>query len=210
MIIAYLRVSTCKQDLTNQRYEIEKFAQYNSLIIGQWIEETISGTKDPSKRKLGEILKHIQEGDIIVASSLSRLGRNMYAVSGVLNQLIEKKVQLWTVQENFKLSNDITAKVLSTCLLLVADLERSFISERTKAGLAAKKAAGVTLGRPKGALSHKVKLSGIEEVIKCLLECGNSYASIARSLNVDRSTLTRFCDSRGIKRYLNCNENEGD
>lgn len=203
MNIAYTRVSTGKQDLANQRYEIERFAERNNIIIDQWVEETISGTKDPSKRKFGEVINNVKDGDIIIASSLSRLGRNMYAVSGVLNELIEKKVQLLTIQENFRLSNDITAKVLSTCLLLVADLERQFISERTKAGLAARKAAGVKLGRPVGSKNAHTKLSGKENTIIELMNQGQSYSAIARIFHVDRSTLIRFLKNNGIYRPKN-------
>lgn len=206
MIYAYIRISTGHQQIDGQRYEIEKYCKRENISVNKWVEETVSGTKSPTKRALGTIINDAKEGDIIITSALSRLGRNMYAVADVLNKLIEKKVQLWTIQENFRLSDDITAKILSTCLLLVSELERNFISERTKAALEAKRAAGVKLGRPKGALGRNTKLTPYEDTIRVLIERDNTYAEVSRLFDVDRSTLKRFCDSRGIKRPVKCNE----
>lgn len=210
MVVGYVRVSTNKQDVENQKFEISKYAKTHDLIIDEWFEETVSGTKDPSKRKLGVILNKAQKGDIIICTEISRLGRSLFMVMDVLNLCMSREINVWTTKEQYKLGSDISSAILAFAFSLSAQIERDLLSQRTKAGLERKKAEGIKLGRPRGSLSKRTKLTGKEEVIKCLLECGNSYASIARSLNVDRSTLTRFCDSRGIKRYINCNKNESD
>lgn len=208
MNYAYERVSTQKQDAENQKFEIDRFCKTNGITIDKYIVETVSGGKDFQQRKLGNLLNEMREGDLLICTEISRLARSVYQVFDILKIMSEKGIHLRTIKDNFELNSSIQSKVLAFCFSLSAEIEKSMISSRTREALAAKKASGVKLGRPKGALSKKTKLTGKEEVIKCLLECGNSYASIARSLNVDRSTLTRFCDSRGIKRHINCNENE--
>ena len=209
MKIGYIRVSTSKQDVENQKFEIIKYANANGFVIDKWVEETISGTKDASKRKLGAILQEAGKGDIIICTEISRLGRSLYLVMDILHICMSKEIGVWTTKENYKLGTDISSAILAFAFSLSASIERDLISQRTREALAKKKAEGKVLGRPKGALSKKTKLTGREEVIQTLLDYGNSYASIARSLHVDRSTLTRFCDSRGIKRNISCNENIG-
>ena len=74
MVYGYIRVSSDKQTVENQRYEINAFCRKESLEIGDWIEETISGTKRYDKRRLGRLLKRVKKDDIIICSELSRLG----------------------------------------------------------------------------------------------------------------------------------------
>lgn len=204
MIYGYIRVSSDKQTVENQRFEISRFCDSNGLTIDGWIEETISGTRNYDKRKLGELLRNIKAGDAIICSELSRLGRSLYMVMEILALCMEKECRVWTIKDNFRLGDDIQSKVLAFAFGLSAEIERNLISQRTKEALARKKAEGVHLGRPKGALGKHTKLSDKEDVIRCLLDCGNTYAAIARALKVDRTTLVRFCDARGIKRPVNC------
>lgn len=206
MNYGYIRVSSDKQTVENQRYEIERFCAAQGLSINGWIEETISGTRDYDKRKLGELLERVQAGDLIICSELSRLGRSLYMVMEILSICMDKDCRVWTIKDNFRLGDDIQSKVLAFAFGLSAEIERNLISQRTREALARKRAEGVHLGRPKGALSKKTKLSGTEDTIQLLLDRGNSYAAIARALQVDRSTLVRFCRSRGLNRPVSCNE----
>jgi DNA invertase Pin-like site-specific DNA recombinase len=80
---------------------------------------------------------------------------------------------------------------------LMAELERDLISMRTREALAAKKAQGKILGRPKGSLG-KSKLDGKEDEISRLLESKVSKAAIARITGVSWLTLDRFIKSRGL------------
>lgn len=199
MNYGYIRVSTDKQTVENQRSEILKFAASNNLIINGWIEETISGTKNYDKRKLGELLDTAQSGDLIICAELSRLGRSLFMIMDILNICMNKNCRVWTIKDNYRLGDDIQSKVLAFAFGLSAEIERDLLSQRTKAALDRKRAEGVKLGRPKGALSKSTKLTGKEDVIRVLLENNNSIAQIARCLNVDRSTLSRFIQSRAIK-----------
>ena len=206
MIFGYIRVSTNKQDVDNQKFEITKYAESHGFVVDEWIEETISGTKDPNKRKLGKILQEVGSGDIIICAEISRLGRSLFMVMDILNLCMTKEVNVWTIKENYKLGTDISSAILAFAFSLSAQIERDLISARTKEALAKKKAEGVKLGHPKGAFSKITKLTGCENTIQILLDRGNSYAAIARSLDVDRSTLSRFCKSRDIKPSISCNK----
>lgn len=192
MNYGYIRVSTDKQTVENQRFEIERFCDGNEMKIDQWIEETISGTKEPEKRKLGAILKRMQKGDILVCAELSRLGRSLLMIMSILNQCMKKEVQVWTIKDNYRLGTDISSKVLAFAFGLSAEIERNLISQRTKEALARKKAEGVILGRPKGRKSSRVKLTGQEDKIRVLLSCNLSKVKIARLLHVHRITLSNF------------------
>ena len=198
MNYGYIRVSSDKQTVENQRFEIAHYCEHNHIQIDQWIEETISGTKTPDKRKLGILLHGIHEGDMIICSELSRLGRNLFMIMDILSICMEKGVTVQTIKDNFCLKDDIQTKVLAFAFGLSAEIERNLISQRTKEALARKKSEGVQLGRHKGSQNHKTKLSGKEEVIRELLYQGQSYSAIARIFHVDRTTLMRFAKSRGL------------
>ena len=196
MTYGYIRVSSDKQTVENQRFEIGRFCAAQEMEIDGWIEETISGTRDYDKRKLGELLRNVRAGDLIICSELSRLGRSLYMVMEILSLCMERDCRVWTVKDNFRLGDDIQSKVLAFAFGLSDEVERNLISQRTKEALDRKRAEGVHLGRPKGALSKRVKLTGKEEVIRVLREEGANWSQIARLLHVDRSTLVRFAKSR--------------
>jgi len=192
MIYGYIRVSTDRQTVENQRYEINCFCEREKIAIGHWIEETISGTKEPEKRKLGKVLSKLQKDDILICAELSRLGRSLLMIMDILNQCLKREVQVWTIKDNYRLGADISSKVLAFAFGLSAEIERNLISQRTKEALARRRAEGVILGRPKGRRSSRVKLSGREGEITRLLDRGYSKSKIARRLKVHRITLGKF------------------
>ena len=192
MIYGYIRVSSDKQTVENQRFEISNFCEKNSLAIDVWVEETISGMTRVENRKLGKLLKKMKKGDILICSELSRLGRNLLMIMGVLNECMNRDIQVWTIKDNYRLGSDINSKVLAFAFGLSAEIERNLISQRTKEALARKKAEGVVLGRPKGSKSAKTKLSGQEKQIKELLGKKVSYSAIGRILGVHRITVSSF------------------
>ena len=192
MIYGYIRVSSDKQTVENQRFEISNFCEKNSLTIDIWVEETISGMTRVENRKLGKLLKRMKKGDILICSELSRLGRNLLMIMGVLNECMNRDIQVWTIKDNYRLGSDINSKVLAFAFGLSAEIERNLISQRTKEALARKKAEGVVLGRPKGSKSTKTKLSGQEKQIKELLGKKVSYSAIGRILGVHRITVSSF------------------
>lgn len=199
MIYGYIRVSSDKQTVENQRFEINNFCKRENLVIDGWIEETISGTKAYTKRELGKLLDKVKKEDLIICAELSRLGRNLFMIMEILNICMTKECRVWTIKDNYRLGDDIQSKVLAFAFGLSAEIERNLISQRTKEALARKKAEGVILGRPKGKKSsqEKYKLFGKEVLIQELLKNKVSKRQIAKICKVDRNTLDRY-----IKTFL--------
>jgi DNA invertase Pin-like site-specific DNA recombinase len=197
MVYGYIRVSTDKQTVDNQRFEIERFCLENNIVIDHWIEETTSGVKLSEKRRLGLLLAGVKTGDLIICSELSRLGRSMFMIMSILNLLMKNEVQIWTIKDNYRLGNDIQAKILAFAFSFTAEIERELISQRTKEALARKRAEGIVLGRPKGSKSARLKLSEHKAEIQLLLDKNMTKSDIARRFGVCRKTLFSF-----IKNHL--------
>lgn len=191
-IIGYIRVSTDKQTLTHQKHEIEQFAQKQDIKIDKWVEETISSRKPLNKRKLGQLLEELNNGDILIASEISRLGRSLLEVMKILENCLNKDCEVWTTKEGYRLGNDIQSKVMAFAFGLSAEIERNLISQRTKSSLENVKASGKKLGRPFSAQSKKLKLSKNTKKVKTLLDKGISKSQIAKIMNVQKITLRRF------------------
>lgn len=196
MIYGYIRVSTDRQTVNNQRFAISQFCAERNIKISFWIEETISSTKKLEDRKLGKLLKKLRKDDFLIVSELSRLGRNLMQIMSILHYCMNSDVKVYTIKENYELGNNINSKVLAFAFGLSAEIERNLISARTKEALARKKAEGVVLGRPRGKKSTSVKLSGKEHLIQTMLEKNLSKTQIARKLRVHRTTLTKFIVER--------------
>lgn len=199
MVIGYIRVSTSKQSYAHMEREMKEYAAKNGLIIDKWVEETISSRKPLHKRKLGELLETMEEGSILIASEISRLGRSLMEVMEILQICLNKNCQVITIKENYHLGNDIQSQVLAFAFGLSAQIERQLISQRTQTAIDNKKAQGIKLGRPFGAESKRLKLSKNTKRIKDLLDKGVSKAQIARIMGVQKMTLRRFIQRMGWK-----------
>ena len=192
MIYGYIRVSTDKQTTENQRFEIIEFAKKQEIIIDKWIEETISGTKSLKKRELGHLLKHLKAGDILIASELSRLGRNLLQIMSILHYCMEIEAKIWTIKDNYRLGDDIQSKVLAFAFGLSAEIERNLISQRTKEALKRKREQGIVLGRPKGRKSSYLKLSKYKKQVLRMKKRGCTNTKIGKKFGVTRDTVARF------------------
>jgi len=194
MNYGYIRVSSDHQTVENQRFEIKKYCERQNIQIHGWIEETISGTKNYDKRKLGNLLKKVKKDDLIICAELSRLGRSLFMIMNILNICMNKGCKVWTIKDGYRLGEDIQSKVLAFAFGLSAEIERTLISQRTKEALARKKAEGVKLGRPRGSKNRPGtnKLFGKEDYVRRQLRHGTSKNKIARRCKVDKHTLYRF------------------
>ena len=199
MIYGYIRVSSDKQTVENQRFEINNFCQKEQLHIDGWIEETISGTKNYDKRELGRLLRKVKKDDLIICAELSRLGRSLFMIMEILSLCMKKECKVWTIKDNYRLGDDIQSKVLAFAFGLSAEIERNLISQRTKEALALRKAQGIHVGRKYGSKNSVYKLSGKERLVKEMLANGASKATIARKLHVDRTTLWRFLKQTDVE-----------
>ena len=194
MIYGYIRVSSDKQTVENQRFEINKFCERNNMKVEGWIAETISGTKAYSKRALGKLLNHIKKDDLIICAELSRLGRNLFMIMEILNICMTKEAKVWTIKDNYRLGDDIQSKVLAFAFGLSAEIERNLISQRTKEALARKKAEGVILGRPKGSKTKATErlLYSKKQLMIDLFREGQSARQVAKIVKCDRGTILNY------------------
>jgi len=194
MYYGYIRVSSDKQTVENQRFEISEFCKRNNIEIGDWIEETISGTQTYKQRKLGKLLRKTKKDDVIICSELSRLGRNLFMIMEILNICMSRECRLWTIKDGYRLGDDINAKVLAFAFGLSAEIERNLISQRTREALARKRAEGIVLGRPRGRKSAINTLSAHrhrKQIIE-LYSKGLSVYSISKHVGMHRNTVKRY------------------
>jgi DNA invertase Pin-like site-specific DNA recombinase len=194
--IAYLRVSTALQDADNQKLGIVEYTYSEGLQPVEFIEETTSGKTPISERKLQQVIDSMVQGDTLIVSELSRLGRNMVEVMSVLDQLIKKGCRVHAVKGGYRLDGTLSSKILSMVLLMAAEIERELISQRTKEALARRKAEGKQLGRPKGSLGVS-KLDQHADVIRKLLSHGVAKAAIARMYGSSRQTVHAWVRRHG-------------
>ncbi len=205
MIYGYIRVSSDKQTVENQRFEISNFCKREGIEIDGWISETISGTKNYDKRELGKLLEKVQKGDLIICAELSRLGRNLFMIMEILNICMTKECRVWTIKDNYRLGDDIQSKVLAFAFGLSAEIERNLISQRTKESLARLKSEGKTLGRTKGSRNKNLNIQCSDNLthIKRCLASGRSIPRIATDIGVSKGTLYRFLAYAGLRTPTN-------
>ena len=163
------------------------------------MEEIISALKKLEHRKLHGLLQQMRAGDKLLITELSRMGRNLMQVMGILNQCMERDIRVLTAKEGYELGNNINAKILAFAFGLSAEIERNLISQRTKEALARRKAEGAVLGRPKGSKSKQRKLTGKDEEISRLLAKRISVSGISRILGVHRLTVTAHIKQHQLK-----------
>lgn len=196
-VIGYLRVSTNDQDTGKNKADVLEFANSKGIGPVEWEEEKISGKVDWKKRKIADILNRLGKKDVIIVPELSRLGRSTLDVLQIIKEAKDKGIDIYSVKEGYDLSgNGVQAKVMTTILSLVAELERDFISMRTKEGLKAARAKGVKLGRPKGPGKSKLDPSRLE--IEALLKDGSTKSFIAKRYKVSLPTFYNWLKKNEI------------
>ncbi len=192
MVIAYLRVSTEKQLLENQRNEIVRFAENKGLSIHKWQMEKISGVKSKEERKLEAILRRMKTDDVLIVSEMSRLSRTMLEIMAILNLCIKKNIILYSVKEGYSFENNMTSKIMGFAFGMAAEIERNLIAARTKEALAYRKSQGMVLGRPKGSNRQTRLLIDNEENIREMIARGMRKIDIANYYKVSKATLYCF------------------
>jgi DNA invertase Pin-like site-specific DNA recombinase len=198
LTIAYLRVSTTDQDIEKNKYDILQLANSKGLGQVDWVEETVSGRVSWRKRKIADILEQTELGDTLIVSELSRLGRSMLECMEILSVASEKGVHIHAVKGNWQLDGTIQSKIIAMAFSMAAEIERDLISQRTKEALAAKKKAGVRLGRPRGV--GKSKLDQHRAEIERLLANGSTQKHIAQRFGTTEANLSRWMKKHALKR----------
>ncbi|MCG3656395.1 recombinase family protein [Aliarcobacter butzleri] len=180
--IGYIRVSTDQQDLQNQQHSILNYANKNALGKVEFIEVKMSSRKKDEDRKIDELFETLQEGDHLIVSELSRIGRSVVNVVTIVNQLIALGVNLHILKEQLFIKpneqnpfTDFQINIFSA----FAQLERDLISKRTKEALQARKAKGIKLGKPKGTIQGSI-YDKDKEKIKELHSLGVTLTNISK------------------------------
>jgi DNA invertase Pin-like site-specific DNA recombinase len=181
-IIAYIRASTDKQDLNNQKLEILEFARKKDLKVDEFVQITMSSRKTSKQRRIDEVLERLRDSDTLIVTELSRVGRSTAEVIALINELVARNIRIIILKQNLDIHrHDMNSKIVITLFSLFAELERDLISLRTKEALAAKRIQGVILGKPKGTI-QKSKFDKDGERIKELLNLGLSVRKITKLL----------------------------
>ncbi len=194
MTYAYIRVSSDKQTLENQRYEIKQYCLQHQIHIDHWYQEVITGTRNVNDRQLGVLLRRLKAGDVIISTEISRFGRSLYLVLEFFGKCLDKGCRIHTIKDGFLLGDNLQSKVIAFALSLTAEIERQLISQRTKEALAYRKSMGVQLGRPKGFENSPVqqKLFANIDFVRSLLATGVNRSVVARQLQVGTTSLFKF------------------
>jgi DNA invertase Pin-like site-specific DNA recombinase len=180
--IAYLRASTDKQDVANQKLELLDYARLNNLAIDEFIEITISTRRTTKQRRIDELLLKLQPNDTLIATELSRIGRSTSEVIDTVNTLLKNNVRVIITKQGLDMSEQsMSSKIMVTMFSLFAELERDIISSRTKEALKSKKTMGVSLGKPKGTVQASKYDKDLEKITE-LLKLGLSVKRIAKHL----------------------------
>lgn len=188
-IYIYLRVSTSAQDTQNQLHGIRQYCQERGIEPDAVVEDTASGSIAWNSRKIGELLSAVDKGDVLLVAEVSRLARSTLQVLEILKFASERQVSVVIVKNGLTFDNSMQSKITATILGLAAEIERDFISMRTREALAKRKASGKQLGRPPGALAKGYKLDEKRTEIERYQKLGINQTAIAKLVGVSRPTL---------------------
>jgi len=195
--IGYLRVSTTDQNLEKNKADILAFANDHKLGNVEWIEERVSGCRDWKQREIGRVIETLRKGDTIITPEFSRLARSTLQILSIVEECKRKGISLYVVKGNWTINGQLDSKVLLLVFSMVAEIERELISARTREALAARKAAGVRLGRPRG--PGKSKLDQHRKEIEYLLSLGCKHSYLAQRFNTSRVNVWKYLKGRGIR-----------
>lgn len=200
MTYGYCRVSTVEQDNEKFQNEILKYSNINDLGKVVFVEEKISGRKDWKSRELGLLInERCKSGDTILVPELSRISRSISQTYEIITVCQLKDITLHFLKQNLiiKKENDMTTKVMLSTFSMISEMEREFISLRTKESLSEKKRNGVKLGRPKGV--GKSKLDKYSEEIKSFRKNGSTIVWIGKHYNVSPLTVSNWMKKHNVK-----------
>lgn len=202
-VFIYLRVSTDTQDVQNQKHGIVEYCKAHGIEADDVLEDTASGRVDWRIRKIGEVLSSASKGDTILVGEVSRLARSTLQVLEILKLAAERQVSILVIKNGLRFDNTMQSKIMATILGLAAEIERDFISMRTKEALAKRKVAGKRLGRPPGAMARQYKLDAKRIEIERYLKLGINGTAIAKLIGVSRPTLRNWLSKNKLSQFSN-------
>jgi DNA invertase Pin-like site-specific DNA recombinase len=194
--IGYLRISTNDQDLEKNKSAILNLANDKGLGRIQFVEEIVSGKVIWRNRKIATVLEELKQGDTLIVSELSRLGRTMLECMEILSIAVQKGISIYAIKGNWQLDNTIQSKIVAMAFSMASEIEHDLISKRTKEALQARKQSGLTLGRPKG--PGKSKLDIFKPEIEALIANGSTQRFIAKRYGTSPDNLNNWLKKRNI------------
>lgn len=177
MTIAYIRTYSNKQQTESQKNAIEQFAKAKKIEIDKWLKDAKNSSKE--KNRLEDVIKNLQEGDILIVADVTRLSRKLMEIMHLILLCIEKKVALYCIKEGYSFEDNVNSKTLAFTFGLVSEIESKLISARTKEALTASKNKGTKLGRPLGSPKTEFLLSQKSQIERELKEENATYAELA-------------------------------
>lgn len=192
MVYGYIRVSTEKQTVKNQRFEIQQYCSINKIKKIELVEETVSGMKDPNKRKLYELISKMKNGDLLIVSEVSRIGRRMDILFNTFYDLENRGIKIYAIKQNHLYENNLDELLIYMIEAWAAAKEREHTVKRTKQALNERRAEGVKLGRQKGFKPSRWKLTPKCKYINRQLKRGYTTNRIANDLGVEWETLNVY------------------
>ena len=194
---AYLRVSSDQQDIKNQKFGLLEYCNNRNINPIKFVEDTVSGKITWKERAIGNILEKAIKGDLIVVSEISRLGRSTLQVLEILEAAAKKEISVHIAKNHMVIDGSIQSTITATVLGLAAQIEREFISSRTKEALAKRKEDGMKLGRPKGQ-AQLLKLDNYRDEILKYLKKGINKRAISKLIECSPSTLYEWLKRRKL------------
>lgn len=168
MTIAYIRTYSNKQQTESQKNAIEQFAKAKKIEIDKWLKDAKNSSKE--KNRLEDVIKNLQEGDILIVADVTRLSRKLMEIMHLILLCIEKKVALYCIKEGYSFEDNVNSKTLAFTFGLVSEIESKLISARTKEALTVSKNKGTKLGRPLGSPKTEFLLSQKSQIERELKE----------------------------------------
>lgn len=187
-IIAYLRVSTTAQDVENQLRGITAYAEARKRAIDTTIRDQSTSRLSWRARAIGPLIDDAPDGSVILVSEISRLARSTLEVLEIAAAAAARQHTIIATKNDLVVTGSMESRIMLVMLSLAAEIEREFISSRTKESLARLRAEGRTLGRPSGSKSAS-KLDKHAAEIRKWQAHGLGKRSIAKLLECSRTTL---------------------
>lgn len=189
--------------MDKNKSDILFFANEHNLGRVFFVEEKVSGSVHWKKRELGAVLERLSDGDNLIVSEFSRLGRSMLECIEVITLCLERKINLYAIKGHWRLDNTIQSKIMAMMFSIASEIERDLISKRTSEALRARKQKGLPLGRPAG--KGKSRLDAYRDEIFALLSNGSSKVFVAKRYGTSVGNLYHWleqndCSTRKIQK----------
>lgn len=180
MNVGYARVSTGLQNLDLQEDSLTKFG------CEKLFTDHMSGAKS-NRPGLEDAIAFMREGDTLVVWRLDRLGRNMHDLIEIVNELNDRGIRFYSIQEQITMDKaSATGQLMFHLFAAFAEFERNLILERSEAGRVAARARGRFGGRPEKLTKQD------RELVKTLVDNGTPIKTIAERWHVSRTTIYRY------------------